>query len=115
MWKTHLFFIALFGIVASALVFPAFADTFQFENPIAANSVQELVLSLTRTLAPLILTVAAVAIIIVGFQFVVAAAKGDAGGIGKAKTNLYWVLIGAAVVVGAYAIASAVVNTLKGL
>ncbi len=115
MWKTHLFFIALFGIVASTFIFPALADQFVFENPIAANSFQELVLSLTRTLAPLILTVAAVAIIIVGFQFVIAAAKGDVGGIGKAKANLYWVLIGTAVVVGAYAIASAVVNTLKGL
>lgn len=104
-----------FGILA--LSAPVFAEEEEFElkNPIDAESFPELLKSITKGLIPLALTLATAAIIWSGFKFITASASGDTSKIKEARATLTWVLVGTAVAVGAYALASAVVNFAEGL
>lgn len=93
---------------------PIFAQG-KLDNPINAKSFPELLENITRGLIPLALTLATAAIIWAGFKFITASSSGDTSKIKEARTTLTWILVGTAVVVGAYALASAIVNFAKDL
>lgn len=113
MGKTTLQWGTMYGILAISSF--AHADT-KIENPLGdVNTFDKLVLNSLKILTPLAFTFAVVAVIIVGFKFVVAAVSGNEAEYKSAKKALVWVLIGAAVAVGAYAIAQAVVESAKQL
>ncbi|MBI4137896.1 MAG: hypothetical protein HY472_01465 [Candidatus Sungbacteria bacterium] len=113
MWKTVLAFLWLSAILGR--VSRVFAAKHEIPNPISTPDFEGLVLTITRTLTPLALIVAVIAIIIVGFQIVVAAGSGKAEAAAKHKTTLLWVLVGTAIIAGAALLAQAVVNTIRGL
>lgn len=85
----------------------------QFQNPLTSQSFEALVQSLARWVAAIALPIAAIFIIYSGFLFVTAG--GNQSKIDAAKTTFYWTMIGAAIVVGAWALATAIVNFAKGL
>lgn len=111
MWKTPLQRVrkcAIIGImpIAHAITYP---------NPIAAQSLPDLITSIADALVFVAVPLAVVAIIIAGFMFVVGGAKGDDGAVTRARQMFLWILIGTAIIVGASILAHAVVNTIKTL
>jgi|SRR3989344_2910194 len=87
--------------------------SFQILNPINATDFRGVVLMITRLLMTIGIPLAAIFIIFTGFKYV--AARGDPKAIEEAHKMLLWTLIGTAVIVGAYAIATAVVNFANNL
>lgn len=77
-------------------------------NPIQANTFAELVKSLASFVVTIAIPFIVIFLIYSGFLFV--KARGNETELKKAKETFYWTIIGAAVVVGAYALASAVVH-----
>lgn len=82
-------------------------------SPINACTFSDLVRDFTQIILEIGLPLAALFIILAGFQFVTA--QGNAEKIKKARQTLTWTIIGAAVIIGARVIAEAVVNFAKGL
>lgn len=95
------------------LIKSASADILTYPNPIVANDFATLVGSIAEAVIEIGIPLAVLAIIFAGFRFVIASARGDEAGIRSAKTILWWTIVGTAVVVGAAAIAYAVVNFAK--
>ena len=85
----------------------------QLCNPLAANTFAELVKSLANALVAIAIPFVVIFLIWSGFLFV--SARGNEQQITKAKQTFYWTILGAAVVVGAYALASAVVHFAQSL
>lgn len=85
----------------------------QFCNPLASDSFEALVLSLAQWVAAIALPVVVIFIIYSGYLFVTAG--GNQTKLDAAKTTFYWTMIGAAVVVGAWALATAIVDFAKKL
>lgn len=116
MWKTTLLY---GGFVCGILIIsiPAAHADVNIENPIGPRTmtIPDLIASVSRQLIPVAVVIAVFAIIVIGFRFVIAAVQGDASGLKEARKNLLWVLIGIAVVVGAYSIATIARNVLNTL
>lgn len=85
----------------------------QFCNPLTSQSFEALVQSLANWVAAIALPIAAIFIIYSGFLFVTAG--GNQSKLDAAKTTFYWTIIGTAVVVGAWTLATAIVDFAKKL
>ncbi|MFA5001173.1 MAG: hypothetical protein WC531_03035 [Candidatus Paceibacterota bacterium] len=84
-----------------------------FKNPLKADSLTDLLAAMLDVVVQVGLVVIVFFIIFAGFQFVTA--RGDTGKITKAREALVAVLIGSAIVLGSYAIATALKNTVEQL
>ena len=122
LWKTLLLYIVLLcGILTnSTLIVHAAEPTpqnIEIQNPLGTQqmTIIDLIERITSQLTPLALVIATFSIIVVGFQFVIAAVQGNTSKIAEARKNLMWVLIGTAIVVAATVIATAVKTFLTGL
>lgn len=85
----------------------------KISNPLSSGSFTDLVESVAATVAKLGATVAAIFIIYSGFKFV--AARGNEEELKKAKQNFFWVVIGTAILLGAWVIAKAIKETVSQL
>ncbi len=85
--------------------------TFQLSNPIAVNSVGELVNKFADIFSYVVILFAVLAIVYVGFRFVIAQGKPDE--LNTLKTWLGWIVVGVAIVIGARMIIRIVINTLS--
>ncbi|MDO8523218.1 MAG: hypothetical protein Q7S12_02970 [bacterium] len=81
---------------------------YAFENPIAFDSFGQVVLAIANILIKIGVPLAAIFLIYAGFLFV--SSRGDEQQLKSAKDIFWYTIIGTAIIVGAYAIASAVVN-----
>lgn len=115
MWKTYLQTALVIAIVWTAWPEGVRATTHVIPNPIAAQSVEALILSVAGALAYLAMIAGTVAIVWVGFKFVVAASTGDEAGVTASKKLLWQVLLGVAIVVGASTLVRVVLTTIRGL
>ena len=82
-------------------------------NPIDANTVTELIQKLLEGVIKIGLPVVALAIIYSGFLFVFA--RGNTEKLSKAKDTFLYTLIGAAILLGSWAIAQMISNTVLSL
>ena len=115
MWKTRLRQTAAFVILLSVPVLEVFAESHdRIPNPITATNFPCLIKAITEAGVQIAVPLAVVAIIIAGVRFIFAGVRGSDAEITKAKTMLFWVVIGAAVVVGSFVIANAAVQFLGG-
>ena len=109
--------LAAAGVVAFAffvLHFSVQAQTWNFINPFTRSSdAVSLICAVSSAVRTLAIPLAVIAIIFVGFQFVVAASTGDRGNLQKLKTVLVWVLVGTIIIVAATVIINATVNFLS--
>lgn len=85
----------------------------EIPNPIEAGTFAKLIEDITQIILDVGLPLAAIMIIYSGFLFVTAGGSDEK--LKKAKQNFYWAIIGAAVIIGARVIASAVVNFAQSL
>lgn len=81
------------------------------QNPIEADSVAEVMVKFFDILVQLGAVAVVLAIVYAGFLFVVS--KGNPEELNKAKTTLYWTIIGALILLGAQVIASVIKNTIS--
>lgn len=108
LWKTTLLYAALlYGMFGSGIPL-AHADI-NIENPLGpkTTSITDLITSIIGQLTPVAVVIAVFAIIVVGFQFVLAAVQGESAKITQARKNLMWVLIGVGIIVSAKLLAEA--------
>lgn len=82
-------------------------------NPLSVNSIPELVTLLLKIVVNIGLPVVALAIIYVGFMYV--RAQGNKDQLTKAHQAFFWTVIGAAVVLGAFAISTIIEGTVDNL
>ena len=102
----------LYGFLSVAIANIASAQT--FTNPLGGtNTFADLVVKLADLLTQIAIPFVVIFLIYAGFLFV--SARGNASQITKAKEIFYWTIIGAAVVVGASALAKAAVHFAQSL
>lgn len=99
--------------VILVLAHPVFAQVTTYKNPIQASDFATLIQSIATAVIQIGAPLAVLALIFAGFKFISGSLGGDAKAIAEAKKIFWWTLIGAAVIVGAWAIATAVVNFAK--
>lgn len=96
---------------AAVLLAPATAYAIEFDNPIGSDTFSDFLTTVLDGTTPVAETIAVVAIVFAGFQYVTAA--GNQEKIKKAKIIFAWAVVGAAIIVGASAIAKAIINSLN--
>ena len=99
-----LLFTAIYAIIRPEAVL---ADI-TLQNPIKAGSFAEVIQRIAKLMTEIGLPIAAIFLVWSGFLFV--SARGDEKKLEAAKSAFYWTVIGTALIVGAYAIATAIVN-----
>lgn len=113
MWKNKLCLSSLFAIFISVNAPSALA--LMIDNPVSAEDLPTLIGNISTEIITVVLPLAVIGIVYAGFRFITASASGNPGEIEKAKKMLLWIIVGAAIVVGASVLAKAVVNFAKGL
>lgn len=101
------------SIVLFAMASFAYAEDTALVNPIGANTFAELVKYIADAVTKIAIPFVVVFLIYAGFLFV--SARGNEKQLTRAKEVFYWTIIGAAVVVGASALASAAVSFVQSL
>ncbi|MEY2640652.1 MAG: hypothetical protein RL150_45 [Candidatus Parcubacteria bacterium] len=87
----------------------------QFTNPIRKGSIQEILTAVLDFLTAIGAILAVLFTVYAGFLFVTA--RGNEGQLGKAKQTLFWTLVGAVIVLGAFVLAEVIettANQIKG-
>jgi amino acid transporter len=82
-------------------------------NPITSGTFTEVMKNIAETAAKIGLPIVGIFMIYAGFLFV--SARGSEEQIEKAKRTFFWAVIGGALVIGAFAIATAIENFAKQL
>lgn len=84
--------------------------TFTLSNPLKVESVAGLVQSFVEIFSYVVIIIAVLALIWVGFQYIIS--RGDVKKMTDLKNWLFWIVIGVAVVIGARVIIEIIINTL---
>lgn len=88
--------------------------TIEIKNPLGnIDTIQEFVNKLLELVIQIGTPILVLAIVYTGFLFV--KARGNSGELEKAKTSLWWTVVGAAIVLGAFVISSAIQATINNL
>lgn len=95
------------------LPFLVLADTVTIINPIKEKTISGLIKTILEGLVKIGMPIIVLAIVYCGFLFV--SAQGKPESIEKAKSALLYTLIGAAILLGSWAIAQLIVDTVKAL
>lgn len=109
--KLILLFFIPFSMLYAAVEPPIVGVT--LKNPIEADSIQEFIQTILTGALRVGIPVIALAIVYSGFLFVFA--RGNSEKLGKAKSALLYTLIGAAILLGSWAIAEMISTTVAGL
>lgn len=88
-------------------------QTFTLTNPLKATSIGQVVLDFTTIFSYVVILIAVLALIFVGFQYIMASAQGNSDKIKDLHSYLLYIVIGIAVVIGARVIVQVVFNTLQ--
>ncbi len=120
LWKKLLPATAIAGIVILLVPFVIFAQTGacdgKYCNPLGSvTDLKELIQTIIKQLLIVTIPLAGLGIIIAGLNYILAAVSGNPSRATKAKNIFTYVIIGCFLVIGALAVASAVINFLKTL
>ena len=92
---------------------PSAGQPVTVKNPLGANSFCGLVKNLLQAAIAIGIPIAVLFIVYAGFKFVLA--RGNAEKLKEARTNFLWTIIGIAIFLGAWLLASVVANTVNAL
>lgn len=112
-------FSSLGHIISLLSVIPAVASAAECDrktqicNPIQAQTFGQLVEAIAKAITAIGIPLIAIFLVWSGFLFVTA--RGNEEQLKRAKATFSWTLVGGAVVIGAWALAVAIVNFAKGL
>ena len=107
--KKYLLLLGLLGFIPGRV----FAQGHGIENPIQADTIQELVHVILNAVVQIGSVVLVVMVVYTGFLIVKARGKEDE--ITKAKNAFLWTVIGAAIVLGAFVISEVIQATVRQL
>lgn len=99
-----------YAATALLLLVPHTASAQKLENPLEFDTVREFVQRVIEVVIMIALPVIVFFVIFAGFQFVTA--QGNQSKLQSARKNLLWVLVGAALLLGAWALAELIGGTL---
>ena len=102
--------VLLFPFEMARAQVPSFGVSPTIDNPLKDKTIQSLVTTLIRTLLQIAVPIAVLAIIYSGFKFVTA--QGNEAELKKAKEQLYWTIIGVAILMGAFVISAIIKGTI---
>lgn len=102
-----------FALVGGALFFGDIAQAQSLQNPLAFDNISGFVEGALRALVFIGLPIISLFIVYSGFLFVMA--QGNEDGLKKAKTNFLYVIIGAILILGAWALAQLLGGTVNQL
>mgnify|MGYP001611480126 CR=1 FL=1 len=85
----------------------------EIENPLKSETILDLLNTLLGVVVQVGIPLIALAIVYSGFLFV--KAQGNESQLSEAKKTLYWTVIGAAIVLGAFVISGVIETTITGL
>ncbi len=105
--KTRRFLFSAFVLSLSFL--PSLFVFAQLQNPVAADSIEQLLAKIIDAAIIILMPFVVLAIIYSGFMFLIA--RGNKEALSKAKTNFVWVVIGVAVLLGAKIISAMLQST----
>ena len=116
LWKTLLLSGSSFAIVASVhAALRIVSDPGQtIPNPLTSQSFGCLIKTISFAAIQVAVPIAVVAIIIAGVRYIIAAVAGKEGELAKIHKMFFWTLVGTAVVVGSFVLASAAVQLFGG-
>lgn len=103
----------VFAEVDSGIQSPRNSSVERLQSPIKFTSVTEVLNGFFKVLIELGAVAVVLAIVYAGFLFV--AARGNPEQLTKARTTLFWTIIGALILLGAQVIAGAVQHTITSL
>jgi hypothetical protein len=106
-----LFLLLLTYLSSTQFIFAAGEGSLQ--NPLAFNSIAEFVSKALQALVYIALPVVGFFILLSGFYFI--SAQGNQEKLGKAKTNFMWVIVGAILILGAWALSELIGGTIDQL
>ncbi len=98
-----------FAIALGLSFLPIFFTSAQLKNPVAADSIEQLLVKIIDAAIVILMPFVVLAIIYSGFMFLIA--RGNKEALSKAKTNFVWVVIGVAVLLGAKIISAMLQST----
>lgn len=107
LWKTFLPSGVVYGMLAIAHF--ALAEE-GIPNPIKAKSFPCLIKTISLAAIQIAVPIAVVTIIVVGLRFVLAGISGNSAKVGEARKLLLYVVIGSAIIVGSFVLATAAVQ-----
>ena len=110
LWKTFLRSGAAFAMLILVRFALAASDSGEIRNPIAAKSFPCLIKTISLAAVQVAVPIAVITIIIVGLRFVFAGLSGNSSKVAEARKLLLNVVIGTAIIVGSFVIASAAVQ-----
>ncbi len=88
-------------------------QTFTLQNPLKVDSVGGLVKSAVEIFSYVVILIAVLMFIYVGFMYIMYAAQGNAAKIAEQHKRLMWLAIGVAVVIGARVMVEVIINTIE--
>lgn len=104
----------ILGAQVSLAIEGTSGQTIEIKNPLGnIDTIQEFVNKLLELVIQIGTPILVLAIVYTGFLFV--KARGNSGDLEKAKASLWWTVIGAAIVLGAFVISSAIQATINNL
>ena len=86
-----------------------------FDNPTDNRTLLDLIKRVAKDVRDVAVPFAVVAIVVIGFKLVTAAASGKAEETTKARKILLWVIIGSAIIVGATVLVDVAINTMQSI
>lgn len=102
------------AIISSVLVFlMPFSAFAALTNPLNTNDIYQFLSELLKLVAQIAFPVIVLFMVYIGFLFI--AAQGDAAKLKDAKRFFFWALVGALLVLGAYALSLAIQGTVEQL
>lgn len=121
LWKRTLPPALLFGMLMVAFSTVAQTppkanpDSSTYPSPIPFKDLSGLIIQILTYIQSVAIPLAIIAVVIVGIQFIYGAATGNQALISRSKSLLLWILIGAAIVIGAVYLATAMIDLLKNI
>ncbi len=103
------------GSGATSVTGPDKSGIFTLQNPLKAdiNSIGDLIQAFIDIVTYLLIIFAVLMFIYVGFLYIKSAAEGNASKIKDLHTQLMWLVVGVAIVIGARVIVQVVINTIS--
>ena len=105
--------LAVFLSAAPLVMAPEDAVAAAFENPLRFNTIEEFIEGALQAFVYIALPVVAFFIVFSGFKFL--AAQGNQEELAKAKRNFMYVVVGASLALGAWALATLIKGTIDQL
>jgi hypothetical protein len=101
--------IRMFAVCTLLSAVPFVASAAGIQNPLSVTSIAQFISTALKVMVTIALPIVGLFMLLAGFQFLTA--QGNSGKLDEAKKNFLYVVIGAALMLGAWVLATLIGNT----